>query len=73
VTVDRCDFQVPPSVTGWYGILSQDMVGSVLHQAAYWTGRDWREYPVRAYTRSIGTFPTKKAALAWACALRDRL
>jgi hypothetical protein len=71
MTVDRCDFQVPPAGPGWYGIMSGDAAGNVLRQAAYWTGRDWAEYPARAYARSIGTFPTKEAALAWATSQPD--
>jgi hypothetical protein len=71
MTVDRCDFQVPPAGPGWYGIIAGDAAGNVLHQAAYWNGSDWVKYPVRAYARSIGTFPTKQAALDWALAQPD--
>jgi hypothetical protein len=69
--VDRCDFQVPPAGPGWYGIIAGDAAGNVLHQAAFWNGSEWVEYPVRAYARSIGTFPTKQAALDWALAQPD--
>ena len=44
MTVDRCDFQVPPAIPGWYGILTE---------AALWNGADWGEYPRRAYARSM--------------------
>ena len=71
MTVDRCDFQVPPAGPGWYGIIAGDAAGNVLHQAAFWNGSDWAKYPVRAYARSMGTFPTKEAALAWALAQPD--
>jgi hypothetical protein len=60
VTVDRCDFQVPPAVTGWYGILSETE-----GQAAFWDGSDLAEYPVRAYARSMKAFSTEAAALDW--------
>ncbi len=33
MTFDRCDFQVPPAVQGWYGILTE--TGS---KAALWNG-----------------------------------
>jgi hypothetical protein len=59
MTVDRCDFQVPPAVHGWYGILTE--TGS---KAALWDGADWAEYPRRAYTRSMKAFDSK-AALDW--------
>jgi hypothetical protein len=39
MTIDRCDFQVPPAMPGWYGILSE--TGS---KAALWNGADWAEY-----------------------------
>jgi hypothetical protein len=64
--VDRCDFHVPPAATGWYGIMSREANGDVWLQAAFWNGSDWAEYPVRAYSRSMATFPTKAAALDWA-------
>jgi hypothetical protein len=51
MTVDRCDFQVPPAIAGWYGILSE--TGS---KAACWSGTDWAEDPVRAYPRSMKAF-----------------
>jgi hypothetical protein len=53
MTVDRCDFQVPPARPGWYGVVSGDAAGNTLHQAAFWNGSDWAKYPVRAYARSI--------------------
>jgi hypothetical protein len=65
MTIDCCDFQVPPEAPGWYGILSEDRAGNVLHQAACWTGIDWSEYPVRAYARSLRAFRTEAAALDW--------
>jgi hypothetical protein len=43
---DRCDFQVPAAGPDWYGIIAGDAAGNILHQAAYWNGRDWAEYPV---------------------------
>ena len=61
MTVDRCDFQVPPALPGWHGILSE--TGS---KAAFWNGDDWAEYPVRAYARSMRAFDTEEAALDWA-------
>jgi hypothetical protein len=61
MTVDRCDFQVPPAVPGWYGILTE--TGS---KAALWNGADWTEYPRRAYARSMKAFGTEEAALDWA-------
>jgi hypothetical protein len=39
MTIDRCDFQVPPAMPGWYGINSE--TGS---KAALWNGADWAEY-----------------------------
>lgn len=71
MTLDRCDFQIPPSVPGWYGIVAGDAAGNVLHQAAFWTGGDWAKYPVRAYVRSKAVFPTKQAALDWASSQPD--
>jgi hypothetical protein len=38
MTVDRCDFQVPPAVPGWYGILSETE-----SKAAFWNGTDWAD------------------------------
>ena len=61
MTVDRCDFQVPPAYNGWYGILTEN--GTI---AALWTGTDWAAYPLRAYSRSMEVFETEEAALAWA-------
>jgi hypothetical protein len=61
MTVDRCDFQVPPTAPGWYGILTE--TGSM---AALWSGADWAVYPLRAYARSMKTFDTEQTALAWA-------
>jgi hypothetical protein len=61
MTVDRCDFQVPPAGPGWYGILTE--TGS---KAALWNGADWAEYPRRAYARSMKAFDTREAALDWA-------
>jgi hypothetical protein len=61
MTVDRCDFQVPPAVPGWYGILTE--TGS---KAALWNGADWAEYPRRAYARLMKAFSTEEAALDWA-------
>jgi hypothetical protein len=60
MTVNRCDFQVPPAVPGWYGILSE-----AESNAAFWNGTDWAEYPVRAYARSTKAFDTEEAALDW--------
>jgi hypothetical protein len=57
---DRCDFQIPPAATGWYGILCE-----ADSKAAFWNGRDWTEYPVRAYARSMKAFESKEAALDW--------
>jgi hypothetical protein len=59
MTVDRCDFQVPPAAPGWYGILTE--TGS---RAALWNGADWAEYPRRSYARSMKAFGSK-AALVW--------
>jgi hypothetical protein len=50
MTVDRCDFQVPPAIPG---------------KAAFWNGADWAEYPRRAYARSMKAFDTEEAALGW--------
>jgi hypothetical protein len=61
MTVDRCDFQVPPAGRDWYGILTE--TGS---KAALWDGADWAEYPRRAYARSMKAFGTEEAALDWA-------
>jgi hypothetical protein len=61
MTIDRCDFQVPPAMPGWYGILSEAKSG-----AARWDGSDWAEYPIRAYARSMRAFDTEEAALDWA-------
>jgi hypothetical protein len=55
-------------------LLRASLVGADRITAApgsIWTGSDWGKYPVRAYARSIGTFPTKEAALAWALAQPD--
>jgi hypothetical protein len=71
VKIDRCDFQIPPAGPGWYGVMGADAAGNLLHQAAYWDGNDWTKYPVRAYARSMGTFPTREAALAWTLAQLD--
>jgi hypothetical protein len=60
MTVDRCDFQVPPAILGWYGILTE--TGSI---AALWNGADWAEYSRRAYARSMKAFGTEEAALGW--------
>jgi hypothetical protein len=57
MTIDRCDFQVPPPGPGWYGILTES--GS---KAAFWNGTDWADYPVRAYMRSMKAFDTEEAA-----------
>ena len=61
MTIDRCDFQVPPDQPGWYGIISA--TGS---SAAFWSGRDWVPYPVLARTRSMQVFSTEATALDWA-------
>jgi hypothetical protein len=72
MTVDRCDFQIPPAVPGWYGIVSGDAAaGNILHQAAFWNGGDWEKYPVRAYARSTAAFATGEAALEWAISQLD--
>jgi hypothetical protein len=40
--VDRCDFQVPPARPGWYGIMSSDAAGNILHQGRLLErGRTW--------------------------------
>jgi hypothetical protein len=66
--IDRCDFQVPPAIAGLYGILSE--TGS---KAAFWNDRDWAEYPVRAYARSMKAFETEEAALDWARSQPDSI
>jgi hypothetical protein len=66
MTIDRCDFQVPPAKPGWYGIISAAGGG-----AAFWSGRDWAPYPVLARTRSMQDFNTEAAALDWAASQRD--
>jgi hypothetical protein len=58
MSVDRRDFKVPPAGPGWYDVISGDACGNVLRQAGYWNGSDWAKYPVRAYARLVGTFPT---------------
>ena len=68
MTVDRCDFQVPPAIPGWYGILSETGI-----KAALWNGADWAEYPVRAYARSMKAFDTREAALDWATSQPDSI
>jgi hypothetical protein len=68
MTVDRCDFQVPPAIPGWYGILSETGI-----KAALWNGTDWAEYPVRAYARSMKAFDTREAALDWATSQLDSI
>jgi len=67
MTVDRCDFQVPPSVKGWYGILCE-----ADSKAAFWNGTDWAQYPLRAYSRSMEAFKTREAALDWASQQPDQ-
>jgi hypothetical protein len=66
MTVDRCDFQVPSAMPGWYGILSE--TGS---KAAFWDGTDLVEY--RAYARSMKAFDTREAALDWARSQPDSI
>jgi hypothetical protein len=61
MTVEGCDFHVPPAVPGWYGILAE-----AESKAAFWSGADWAEYPVRAYARSMKAFDTEGATLDWA-------
>ncbi len=57
MAVDRCDFQVPPTAPGWYGIdPHRDR-----KQAVLWHGADWAEYPRRAYARSMKAFGTEEA------------
>jgi hypothetical protein len=68
MTVDRCDFQVPPTIPGWYGILSE--TGS---KAAFWNGADWAEYPARTFARSMKAFDTREAALDWARSQPDSI
>jgi hypothetical protein len=60
MTVNRCDFQVPPAVPGRYGILSE-----AESNAAFSNGTDWAEYPVRAYARSRKALETEEAAFDW--------
>lgn len=57
MTVDRCDFQVPPAVPGWHGILTE--AGS---KAALWNGTAGRNIP-SGYARSMKVFSTAEAAL----------
>jgi hypothetical protein len=68
MTVDRCDFQVPPAVTGGYGILTEDE-----STAAFWNGADWAAYPRWAYVRSMEAFDTEEAALDWARSQPDSI
>ena len=68
MTVDRCDFQVPPAGPGWYGILTEN--GS---KASLWNGADRAEYPRRAYARSRKAFGTEEAALDWARSQPDSI
>jgi hypothetical protein len=68
MTVDRCDFQVPPAVYGWYGILSE-----TASMAAFWNGIDWAEYPARAYMRSMKAFDRREAASGWARSQPDSI
>jgi hypothetical protein len=68
MTVDRCDFQVPPASPGWYGVLTE--TGSMV---ALWTGADWAEYPLRAYARSMKAFDAREAALGWARSQPDSI
>jgi hypothetical protein len=44
-----------------YGILAK-----AESKAAFWSGADWAEYPVRAYARSMKAFDTERATLVWA-------
>jgi hypothetical protein len=68
MTVDRCDFHVPPAVPGWYGILAE-----AESKGAFWSGADWAEYPVRAYARSMKALDTEGAALDWARSQPDAI
>jgi hypothetical protein len=61
MTVDLCDFQVPPAAPGWYGVLTE--TGGV---AALWTVRIGLN--IRLWLTSVRwlRFPTAQAALDWA-------
>jgi hypothetical protein len=56
---------------GWYGVVSGDAAGNILHHAAFWNGTNWWKYPIRADARSTAAFPTKEAALDWATSQPD--
>jgi hypothetical protein len=58
------DFLVPPSERGWYGVIC-DAGNEISSVAAYWSGRDWGDYPMMPWMRSRDVFDTQQEAEAW--------
>jgi hypothetical protein len=71
MTPDRCDFEIPPSQPGWYGVLCSRDSWGVWAKAVYWTGSEWRDYPKLAYARSTRGFETEDAVRDWLAEQRD--
>lgn len=63
--IDRVDFQVPPTLPGWYGVICGTGNGVAWTATVYWTGEEWSDHPQLVWARSRCGFPTEDAARAW--------